>query len=327
MTDLDEPPDENPYAAPAVVDAPTEVYGIDSRRLGLGVYWRLSRGNVPGFLIMAACKLLGVRLRFPVGIPAIERLEFVDRDELPAHARAALGPLVAACEAEGFAYRFGYRIPVVGTTEDAVALVHQSADRRTRALAFYSRSRQGGILFEEARLWLGSDLADGRVLWTGNGMHLIAPPRHVPDVVVGRDPAATIAAHRRRLAASTVPVVPVEPEALPALQLRREQESIAHAVERGVYRPLTESELARVLSAAEAQAARPAFVDTPLTRRLRNATGLLLLAWLAASLVGIFLRPNGPLLLATMAVGPLLMLVAVASIIATVRARRRSESP
>ena len=106
MTDLDEPADENPYAAPAVVDAATEVYGIDSLRLGLGVYWRLSRGNVPGFLIAAACKLLGVRLRFPVGIPAIERLELVDPEALPPHVRAGLGPLVAACEAEGL------RVPV-----------------------------------------------------------------------------------------------------------------------------------------------------------------------------------------------------------------------
>jgi hypothetical protein len=244
---------DNPYAAPESgrKDRTTDVLQFDSRRMTFGAYWQ-SSSNVINFLVIAACKVLRIRLHYPFALPRVDRLDLRDRGRLPADVLDALRPYEDACEASGLRFGLAYRTQVVGPGLDQHVLTWRSDDGRMVAFLSHSRYRVGAGEQLSSQVSVYTRLDGGRWLSTNDqDVRHATPPEidlaHMP----GRPPLEVLAEHRRRLESPALPIVPIAAEELPRIPLDLDRISRSWYQRTGLLVPMTEAELARLLRMAE----------------------------------------------------------------------------
>ncbi|MDB5308518.1 MAG: hypothetical protein JWO38_2720 [Gemmataceae bacterium] len=220
----------------------TTFYRVDGARLTFAEYWRMSP-NPLVFLIAAWMKLIGRPIRFSFSVPRPDRLFLVEFDELPAAARAGMGPLVDAAEAIGLRLVFCHRLVVPEPHRLGAAAILLDKTGETILLVIFSR--QGNRV--ERHLACTTLFTDGSraVTTTIRKTFEPLPGSHVARYP-GADPASLLARHREHLAALTSEgLIPtrLEPNRLPDVVHEAELRFVDFHIGRGVFVPMTDEEL------------------------------------------------------------------------------------
>ncbi|MGD9722316.1 MAG: hypothetical protein AB7O59_11255 [Pirellulales bacterium] len=238
---MSSPATENPFAAPATDAAQSPFYRVDIRRMT----YRELRDCSPSdfaFAIQALAKFLGLPFHFPFGF-AHERARVLELGEVSEQLPGELEPLLSQCEAEGFARRFGFQVPLVGDQEGINVVL---ANRPRTTLCSVIHSRVGKL--QETVLVLVSRLSDGRILGTTNSKpRLLAPPGFERVHRVDATAAELIQFHAERLnKLARVTVVELDDVAQRQLLLDNAERIFAFHRARGVWVPMNEPEVRRL---------------------------------------------------------------------------------
>ena len=218
---------------------------IDSRRLTVGEYWRLSPG-VGSFVIAVALKLVRARLHFPSALT--REFRWIDVAEPPPWAAALFAGEEPALVAAGLEPVGTYTAPMLGTTT-SVARVFVDADGLALTQLMAARS-EGPPAVTRLVVACTSRAADDALIATGNlREHLAAPPTSRIEVVQGGG-AAVVRRHRERLAA--VSVVPCPRDGVRDRLADEHAASVAFHERRGVYAPVSDRRLSALRAATPA---------------------------------------------------------------------------
>jgi hypothetical protein len=218
-----------------------EYYKTDSTRVSLREYWAW-RPGLP-FLYLAIRKLMGRPLPQTVFVPAIPRLVRVDANQAPPELLAALQHPIEACVAAGGGLQFYYRAPTRGTHRGlAAALLGPKGS--SIALATVGEGPAGTV--RQVGLGLLSRLREGRFLATSTGGTLFDPPTCMEaERLPGRPFRDIVSAHQAKVRQRAEQVIPVGPDAVESVILEVARLQIEANVQRGIYVPATEAEIAR----------------------------------------------------------------------------------
>jgi hypothetical protein len=225
------------------------LYKVDNRKRTFAEHWRLHRPNLPGFLVAAVCKLLGVTQPCTFGIRRPTVLNRHEPDELPRLVRERLTDTVRACTDLGLAFQFyGSVEATVGTRVKAytAALLHAEGLFWATGIAVLVRGG-GAERVPSVKFTCFSRLADGRYIVTSDHVWKLTP--HPGDLVVfvsGAPPAAVAERHARRIESPEMRPLTVRADELANVILEREQRHVDYQVIRGVYVPMTAAEVDRV---------------------------------------------------------------------------------
>jgi hypothetical protein len=223
----------------------TAFYRIDGRRMALAEYWRLSPG-VLTFATIAVRKLFQCPPRFSFAIHRPDRLLTVAFEDLPASARFGLQPAMRQLEEAGLSLVFFYRLEVPEPHRLGAAAVLRDDAGEIRALVAFSQERD----VKQSRVSFASNLTDGTVAVTTAAKKTLEPvPVYRTARFPGADPLALLDRHRAhlaRLAEDGLFPVKVDAGKLQATVLESEQRYVDFHIERGLFVPLTEEELARL---------------------------------------------------------------------------------
>lgn len=91
----------------------TTYYKVDSRKLGYGEYWRLSKKRVGPFIRAVFKKLVGIPIDFKFGGVRIDRVIKLDPAQIPIDVTMAWRPRIIACRKAGLQLHFYYTIPTL----------------------------------------------------------------------------------------------------------------------------------------------------------------------------------------------------------------------
>ena len=153
-----------------------------------------------------------------------------------------------------------YWMPAVGTIEGAAA-AFLSDDGRSVLLIAYARTWTKVAINEKAVFAFLSRLSNGTTVVTSGAKHdLDAPPHVSGEAHPGRPMPEVYERHLTRLNnASSSAVTVHDPDQLEQLLREHEKKNFAFNIERGVYVPVSQRELARLqhLAAATPEVPRP----------------------------------------------------------------------
>jgi len=219
----------------------TEYLKLDSTRVSYGEYWRWKPG--PTFLVVAALKLIRLRLPTTLLVPVKADIELIDPATRPPELTEMLEKPVRACQERGYEFKFWYGLPALGAVI-AMGAALVSGDGHTVAGAVAGQSRDG--LNREVHLGLATRLRAGKILVTGDGESLFDPaPEIEPQRLRGRSYAELLDAHAAQVSTRRVDVIAVSDPL--ELVRRLEQVEIDANVARGIYVPATPDDVASVI--------------------------------------------------------------------------------
>ncbi len=224
-----------------------EIYKLDGRRLTFGELWRIHGHNPQGFLAASVRKLLGVPRPVTFGIRRPDALDLHEPADLPSPVRHRLESAVRKCEASGYALQFFASVDaLVGSGTKAYMAALVPADGLVWATATVAHRRHGGA--DAPRFTCFSRLSDGRYAITaGQRGKMASHPEDVVEVMDGAPFDAIAARHRERIAEPELRPVAVGRGELAGVLLSREQRHVDFQIQRGVYVPMTEEEVDRIL--------------------------------------------------------------------------------
>lgn len=199
-----------------------------------------------------------------IPVPRVQRLVFLNQEDLPPHACQELQPWMTQAVADGFSLEFFYTLPMLGRQE-AFSAVLRGREGGVLASLMYARVRlrvsgdededghagDEGVdescdeeMFEASLL---TRLADGRLLVTTTRAAELDPlPGHELQTCADADWPTLLAAHLRRLAPQSPSAwQAVSAAELPELLLRWNQQEIDHHAARGVYQQMTREDIDR----------------------------------------------------------------------------------
>lgn len=223
-------------------------YKTRMNRLTFGELWRMSPGPLT-FLIASGMKLFGKLPEGDLGVCRLDSLERLDGSEIPDRVHESWSKWIDACEAEGIGLQFYYTVPFVGFDVEAYAAAMLGEGGLVAAQALYARQKDA----EKTVLALFTRLADGRELVTSSkrreleippGTDVVRLPRGTPSQVVAR--------HLERVR-SVEGAVPVRPGHLDRLILEYTNRETDFHIDRGVYVPMPEAEVASILGAKQSR--------------------------------------------------------------------------
>jgi hypothetical protein len=218
-----------------------QYYKTDSTRVSLREYWAW-RPGLP-FLYLAIRKLMGRRLPQTVFVPAIPRVVRVGAEEAPPELLAALQPAIEACVGAGGALQFYYRAPARGTHRGLAAALLGPAGSSI-ALATVAEGPAGAV--RQVGLGLLSRLRQGRFLATSTGGTLFDPPACLEaERLPGRPFRDIVRAHEAKVRRRAEQVVALGDDAVESIILEVARLQVEANVQRGIYVPATETEIAR----------------------------------------------------------------------------------
>ncbi len=216
-------------------------YKTRMNRLTFGELWRMSPDPLT-FLIASGMKMFGKLPDGDLGVCRLDSLERLDESEVPDHVHESWSKWVDACEAEGIGLEFYYTVPVVGHDVEAYAAAMLGDGGQVAAQALYARQKH----VEKAVLALFSRLGDGRQLMTSSKRREMEIPPGIEVVRLPRGtPSAVVARHLERVR-SIGGATPIRPEHLERLILEFTNRETDFHIERGVYVPMSEDEVASI---------------------------------------------------------------------------------
>lgn len=252
---------QNPYEAPryqATLSSLT-YYQPLSTRLNLREYRRISNGWFE--LLLGVC-LKFLRIRIPVTFAIADSRHFqrITPHDLSERVREKIKPIADQALALNLKYAFSYWLPTVGTIEGAAAAFF-SEDGRNVLLIAYARTWTKVAVDEKASFAFLSRLANGTALVTSGAKgDLDGPPHILGEAHPGRPMQEVFQRHLARLNDADSSAVTVhDPDQLEQMLREHEEENFAFNIERGVYVPVSQGELARLqqLAVATPEVPRP----------------------------------------------------------------------
>jgi hypothetical protein len=285
--DAGDAPDLNPYAAPrALGRAPARYFRVAYWRLTYGEHWRTAP-NVLAFVLMALFKTLRINIAAQLAPPYPDRLDLIDFDELPPHARERMRPALGACADLGSRIKLARRVGVIGSGERYQVVLVRNDGRWTVAVT-YSRALFRARERTVVQVDVVSRLQDGRrAATTDNPRALFSLPDTIIQSAQGLSLAEMVARHFDWIAASGWTPVRSPEEMLEHTILSREQALFDQYVERGIYLPITEREYAKL--ARSTPSALP-----PPSRARRVVSTVEHTLWGLVIIVGLYVLFGGP---------------------------------
>lgn len=219
-------------------------YKTRMNRLTFGELWRMTPGPLT-FLIASGMKLFGGLPDGDFGFCRLDALERLDDSEIPDHVHHSWSGWLDACEAEGIGLEFYYTIPFVGHDTEAYAAAMLHSGGLVAAHALYARQKH----VEKSVLVLFTRMGDGRHLVTSSKHKELVSP-HGFDVVrlPGRAPDDVVARHLERVR-SAEGALPIRAGLLEHFIVEFSNLETDFHIERGVYVPMPEEEVASIRGA------------------------------------------------------------------------------
>jgi hypothetical protein len=223
----------------------TTYFRLDGRKLTYAEYWRMAPDPF-SFFIAAVRKLIGLPVRFGFAIPRPDRLFIVDFGELPDAVGSAVRPLVHQARAMGLRLGFYHRLAVPEPHRIGAAAALLDEAEWTCLYVIFGQDRQQ----RQLQLTCASRFADDSLAITTTMPKTMEPvPTSRIERYPGADPAMLYARHHEHLERLTskglVPLC-IDPDRLADFVLDWEQRYIDFHIGRGVFVPMTDSELDRL---------------------------------------------------------------------------------
>lgn len=217
-------------------------YRVDGQNLTYGEFWQMSPGALV-FLMVAARKALGFTPRFNFSVAHPRLFRWLEADEVPPEVQRRWKRLAELAETEGFAPQLFSEIPCLESHRACFGYAFLGDDAQTGLTIAYVRHQNQA----KTALMLASKLADGLYVSTINNYGLKSLPDVESVLLNGADLIELLDRHRRRLARFEEAgrfAERIKPEELPRLIRERERTHFEFHVNRGVYVPMTEDEIA-----------------------------------------------------------------------------------
>lgn len=254
--------------------------------------WYQSSGNPFLFVIGAVVKTL--RIDPPSSVAFADHEGVVSRvteESLSPALRRIAAPMLDQAHEAGAGEGIVYVIETAGPLEGASWLVPvRDRDFAIRIIA--ARLVENGIAMERVRACVETHLSDGRILITSRDKPEFDPiPGYESERLVGRPLRELIDRHRERLTCERVPAIPLRTGAdLERITGESELRCAKHFIARGVWKPLTSTEL-ETLRRAHPVPGAPAHGVNP--SRWGGWVGTICLGALAACVAGWEVAPAG----------------------------------
>lgn len=248
---------ENPYQSP--IESP-QYYTDDITTLPISAIWRFARrqGVVSCsilFPMFLARKLL--KLRFPANHATcrVTELPAIRQEDLPADIQSDLDPLEAACRDAGMEHVRTFRVPWIGGKSGVFSIwLDPSGDvycNITRINLQLGSIRKSKTVFAcHSRLTSGVDLHTAPVAPQDWIPELIPPSQDFAPLPPDTLPAAVIQRHRERVSGLTG-IIRFDTKTLIDEVLRASQQMFDFLLAKGIYTPLSSTEVKRLQSATQ----------------------------------------------------------------------------
>jgi hypothetical protein len=222
-----------------------QYYRLDARRMSVPEWWRIARTPWRFFVALIRQKLLRLPLLNQPALVRIEQLARIAPAALPAQVQAAFEERTAEFEALGFARQFFYRTQAVGPQGSyAAAFLHRDGRSLAMSIVVVHKITPRPPHWANA---IASRLDDGRRLATTDVAKQFESPPGIEVHRLRRRPLAQLVAHHlERLAplgdgVRTFTAADVEPYMVASIQ-----RNFDFQVERGLYVPIPDAEVARM---------------------------------------------------------------------------------
>ncbi|MCA9118605.1 MAG: hypothetical protein H6822_03980 [Planctomycetaceae bacterium] len=274
----------NPYEAPqyqATLSSLT-YYQPLTTKLNLGEYRRISK-NWFEFVLGVCLKFLRIRLPMSFAFADTAHFQRLTPQDLSVRAREQIKPVADEALALKLKYAFSYWLPTVGTIEGAAA-TFLSEDGRSILLIIYARTWTQVTADEKVAFAFVTRLADGKAIVTsGSKADLDSPPHLLGESHPGMPMADLLNRHQQRVREVGTSIMPVYDENQLEEVLREyERENFAFNVERGVYVPVSQRELARLQQLAVAAPVAPK------SKAKQRFQGIEMFCWITLG-IGVFM--------------------------------------
>jgi hypothetical protein len=304
---------QNPYEAPrydTTLASPT-YYQLLSTKLNLREYRRISKSWFE-LLIGVCLKFLRIRLPSTFAFADTGGFQRITPQQLSVRVRDKIKPIADQALALNLNYAFSYWLHTVGTVEGAAA-TFLSGDGRSFLLIAYVRNWTQAVVNEKASFAFVSQLANGTAIATSGDKGDLDPPPHIlGESNPGMAMPELFQRHLTRLSSVASSVVTIhDSDELELLLRGYEQKHFAFNVERGVYVPVSNGEVARLQRLALATP------DVPRLAANRQFHWIEMICWIGLA-VSLFLFARGEPANAAQAVFRLSILLASGAGIAIV---------
>jgi hypothetical protein len=268
---------QNPYEAPRyhATRSSLTYYQPLSTKLNLREYRRISNGWFE-LLFGVGLKFLRIRIPMTFAIADSRHFQRIAPQDLSQRVREKIKPIADHALALNLKYAFSYCLPAVGTIEGAAAAFF-SEDGRSVLLIAYARTWTKVAVDEKAVFAFLSRLSNGTSLVTSGAKgDLDAPPHIVGEAHPGTPMQEVFDRHLARLNdAGSAAVIVHDPDQLEQMLREHEEENFAFNIERGVYVPVSQGELARLQQLAFATP------EIPRPKAKQQFQGIELICWIA----------------------------------------------
>lgn len=238
----------NPYEAPqyqATLSSLT-YYQPLTTKLNIGEYRRISK-NWFEFVLGVCLKFLRIRLPMSFAFADTAHFQRLTPNDLSVRAREQIKPIADEALALNLRYAFSYWLPTVGTIEGAAATFLRE-DGRSVLLIVYARTWTPVTVDEKVAFAFVTRLVNGNsIVTSGSKGDLDTPPHLLGEAHPGMPMADLSVRHLERVCEVASSVVPVfDANQLEEVLREYERENFSFNVERGVYVPVSQGELARL---------------------------------------------------------------------------------
>ena len=282
--------DINPYQSPVTaIAADSEYYGIDTRKISFGEYYRIASNPVE-LVIFFLIKLLRVKLPQQYGFVPLELRRLSDA-ELPDQVNEVVTAHAEEAISLGFTDPVWNASNMIGSTS---AVTGDLRDPEGKAILRISYTRcVHPRLIEDIQYAFVSWLEGGGVLVTSGMKRKLSGPENLEsEYLPDRPMSEVLRRHRERIEGRAVEPVP-DMQRMAELVHGLERESFEYHRRRGVFVPLPSHKVDQILQQIPTAVA----VDTPAIRWLKRIEWMLVVLMLIGVLVSLLLPLNSRLLL------------------------------
>lgn len=239
---------QNPYEPPSYQAAFSSLthYQPLTTKLNLREYRRISK-NVLELIIGVCFKFLRIRMPMSFAFADTSHFHRIAPEQLSPRARENIKPVADDALALNLKYAFSYWLPTVGTIEGAAA-TFLSEDGRSVLLIIYARTWTQVTVDEKTVFAFMSRLADGNALVTSGAKGDLDAPSHIlGESYPGDSMNKVFERHLSRLSDAGGSVLGIrDADELEHVLREYENENFEFNVNRGVYVPISDGELARL---------------------------------------------------------------------------------